>query len=111
MTLIKKLGLSFRYGSEYYITAGVLTLVETCCVAVAPSNIVPMNLLKLVSIPLFLYLIDHLSRKSTIYFYLNLGLSRLEIYSIPVIIEYVFFKLMLAYVSPLLSIFLINVAD
>ena len=48
-------------------------------------------LLKLVSIPIILYLYTTFTKKTEIYFYLNLGISRKEYYYIPFVVEFVRF--------------------
>ena len=49
-------------------------------------------LLKLVSIPIILYLYTTFTKKTEIYFYLNLGISRKEYYYIPFVVEFVRFN-------------------
>ena len=45
----------------------------------------------MLSIPVLLYLFISLTRGLKIYFYLNLGISRVEYYAIPAIVEFIFF--------------------
>jgi len=52
-------------------------------------------ILKLMGIPVILYMFKSLQGKHSIYFYLNLGISRIEYYAIPVVVEFVFFVLLL----------------
>ena len=55
---------------------------------------IPMAiLLKLVSIPIILYLYTTFSKKTEIYFYLNLGISRKEYHIIPFVVEFIGFIL------------------
>ena len=59
------------------------------------------KILKILSIPIVLYLFKRVEGKGTIYFFLNLGISRTEYYAIPIVIEYIIFRI-LFYITGLL---------
>ena len=112
MTLLRKLGLSFRYGSNYFVVAGLVSLCAFVIVGVNSGDteglsegIFLCKILKLLSVPIIIYLFRKFDRSSAIYFWLNLGISRTEYYVIPIVIEYIFFRL-LVYVAPPLFAFL-----
>ena len=73
MTILKKIGLSKRYGKAIYSISAVLTLAISSLVFFNPYAIPMAILLKLVSIPIILYLYTTFTKKTEIYFYLNLG--------------------------------------
>ena len=54
-------------------------------------------LLKLLFIPVIWYLFKSFQRGQTIYFYLNLGISRTEYYSIPFVVDFVVFVALLTF--------------
>ena len=61
---------------------------------------IPMAiLLKLVSIPIILYLYTTFTKKTEIYFYLNLGISRKEYYYIPFVVEFVGFLIFITLIG------------
>ena len=92
MTILKKIGLSKRYGKAIYAISAVLTLAISSLVFFNPYAIPMTILLKLVSIPIILYLYTTFTKKTEIYFYLNLGISRKEYYYIPFVVEFVRFN-------------------
>lgn len=91
MTIFKKIGLSKRYGKVIYSVSAILTLAVSSLVAFNPYAIPMCILLKLLSIPVILYLYTTLTKKTEIYFYLNLGISRREYYLIPFVVEFIGF--------------------
>ena len=91
MTILKKIGLSKRYGKAIYSISAALTIAISSLVFFNPYAIPMGILLKLVSIPIILYLYANLTQKTEIYFYLNLGISRKEYYFIPFVVEFVGF--------------------
>lgn len=91
MTLLQKIKLSGRYGKGVYIVSGLLTLAASAIVVSEPSMIPICIILKLMGIPVLLYLFISLTKGVKIYFYLNLGLSRVEYYAIPITVEFFFF--------------------
>ena len=93
MTIFKKIGLSKRYGKAIYAISVALTLAIASLVFFNPYAIPMGVLLKLVSIPIILYLYTTFTKNTEIYFYLNLGISRKEYYSIPFFVEFIGFIL------------------
>ena len=91
MTIFRKIGLSKRYGKAIYAISAVLTLAISSLAFFNPYAIPMCLLMKLASIPIILYLYVSLTRKTEIYFYLNLGISRKEYYYIPFVVEFVGF--------------------
>ena len=91
MTIFKKIGLSKRYGKVIYAVSAILTLAVSSLVAFNPYAIPMCILLKLLSIPVILYLYTTLTKKTEIYFYLNLGISKREYYLIPFVVEFIGF--------------------
>ncbi len=112
MTLLRKMELSFRYGSGYYVVAGLVSLCAFFIVGINSGDtqglsegIFLCKILKILSIPIIVYISRKFDRSSAIYFWLNLGISSVEYYVIPIVIEYVFFRL-LVYIAPPLFTFL-----
>ena len=95
MTIFKKIGLSKRYGKVIYAISVVLTLAIASLVFFNPYAIPMGVLLKLISVPIILYLYTTLTRNTEIYFYLNLGISRKEYYLIPLVVEFIGFILLI----------------
>ena len=99
MTIFKKIGLSKRYGKAIYAISAVLTLAISSLVFFNPYAIPMGVLLKLVSIPIILYLYTTFARNTEIYFYLNLGISRKEYYLIPFVVEFIGFILFITLIA------------
>ena len=99
MTIFKKIGLSKRYGKAIYAISAVLTLAIASLVFFNPYAIPMGVLIKLVSIPIILYLYTTLTRNTEIYFYLNLGISRKEYYLIPFVVEFIGFILFITLIA------------
>ena len=91
MTIFEKIGLSRRYGKAIYAISAVLTIAISSLVFFNPYAIPMGVLLKLISIPIMYYLYTTFTRKTEIYFYLNLGISRKEYYMIPFVVEFIGF--------------------
>ena len=115
MTLLRKIGLSFRYGSGYFIVAGLVSLCAFLIVGlnsgdteVLSEGLFLCKILKLLSIPIILYLFSKFDRSCAIYFWLNLGISRTEYYVIPVVLEYLFFRLLIFIAPPLFTLLHLN---
>ena len=102
MTLFEKIRLSWRYGSALYIVSLVVTAVAVVSALVDPMMISVCLALKIISIPVILYLFVSLQRSLSIYFYLNLGISKSEYYAIPIVVEFVVFVLLMT-ISGLVS--------
>ena len=109
MSFLEKLKLSFRYGVGYFIVAAIPTLGALwALISNGPDGEGQFicGVLKLVSIPIVWYLYKTFDNKNTIYFFLNLGISRTEYYVIPIVIEYIFFRILfrlVIYVYPLID--------
>ena len=99
MTILKKIGLSKRYGKAIYAISAALTLAIASLVFFNPYAIPMGILLKLVSVPVILYLYINLTKNTEIYFYLNLGISRKEYYFIPFVVEFIGFILFITLIA------------
>ena len=99
MTIFRKIGLSKRYGKAIYAMSAVLTSAISSLVFFNPYTIPMCVLLKVVSIPIILYLYTNLTKKTEIYFYLNLGISRKEYYYIPFVVEFVGFLIFITLIG------------
>ena len=99
MTIFGKIGLSKRYGKAIYAISAALTLAIASLVFFNPYAIPMCVLLKLVSIPIILYLYTAFTKKTEIYFYLNLGISRKEYYFIPFVVEFVGFLIFITLIG------------
>ena len=102
MTIFGKIGLSKRYGKAIYAISAALTLAIASLVFFNPYAIPMCVLLKLVSVPIILYLYTTFTKNTEIYFYLNLGISRKEYYLIPFVVEFIgfiFFITLIAYLG------------
>ena len=95
MTLLRKISLSGKYGKGLYSISLIVTLSAAVSAFFAPSTIPACILLKLLSIPVILYLLISLRRDNTLYFWLNQGISKREYYAIPVIVEFLIFVVLL----------------
>lgn len=95
MTLFSKIGLSRRYGKAIYIISALLTIAMSALVTFHPIYISVCIFLKLMSIPIVFYLYTTMSKKTEMYFYLNLGISRNEYYFIPFVVEFIGFVLLM----------------
>ena len=95
MNFFQKIRLSSGYAKGIYLISAIYSLAVAglCCFypMMAPVYI----LLKLMCNPILLYLFRSFQGKHTIYFYLNLGISRMEYYLIPVAVELILFALLL----------------
>ena len=99
MTILKKIVLSKRYGKIIYAISAVLTLAISSLIFFNPYAIPMCILLKLVSVPVILYLYINLTKNTEIYFYLNLGISRKEYYFIPFVVEFIGFILFITLIA------------
>ena len=99
MAILKKIGLSKRYGKAIYAISAVLTLAIASLVFFNPYAIPMGILLKLVSIPIILYLYTTFTKNTERYFYLNLGISRKEYYLIPFVVEFIGFILFITLIA------------
>lgn len=95
MTLLRKISLSGKYGRGLYTISLIISLSAAVSAFIAPFTIPVCVLLKILSIPIILYLIISLQKNNTLYFWLNLGISKREYYAIPVILEFLIFIVLL----------------
>lgn len=95
MTLFQKIHLSGRFGKTVYVISGIISLMACALTVYEPGSFAVCFLLKLFSIPVILYLYALLKKNMTIYFYINLGISRKEYYLIPVVLEFIVFVILL----------------
>lgn len=106
MNVFRKITLSFRYGSGYLIVAGIASLCFAFIVGAHSGDPEGMSeglflckILKLLTIPIILYVFRKFDRSGALYFWLNLGISRAEYYVIPIVIEYIIFRILI-YLAP-----------
>ena len=99
MTILKKIVLSKRYGKAIYAISAALTLAVASLIFFNPYAIPMCILLKLGSIPIILYLYTTFTKKTEIYFYLNLGISRNEYNFIPFVVEFIGFILFITLIA------------
>jgi len=99
MNIFRKIGLSKQYGKSIYAISAVLTVAMSSLVFFSPYAIPMCILLKLISIPVILYLYTTLTRKEEIYFYINLGISRKECHFIPFAVEFIGFILSITLIA------------
>ena len=99
MTIFGKIGLSKRYGKAIYAISAAMTLAIASLVFFSPYAIPMCVLLKLFSVPVILYLYTTFTKKTEIYFYLNLGISRKEYYYIPFVVEFVGFLIFITLIG------------
>ena len=95
MTIFKKIALSRRFGKAIYLISAALTVAMSSLVVLSPVSIPVCVIFKLLSIPIILYLYTTFTKKTEIYFYLNLGISRNEYYIIPFVMEFLGFILLM----------------
>lgn len=95
MTLLQKTRLSFKYAAFIYLISVVYSLAAAGLCGFFPTMTPTCVILKIFSIPIVLYLFISTRSKHGIYFYINLGISKIEYYAIPVLAEFIFFVLLL----------------
>ena len=115
MNLFRKITLSFRYGSGYLIVAGIASMCFAFIVGAHSGDPEGMSeglflckILKLLTIPIILYVFQKFDRSGALYFWLNLGISRTEYYVIPIVIEYLFFRFLIYLAPPLFALLHLN---
>lgn len=94
MDLLAKIRMSSKFGKVTYIVSSLITMTMSLIVLLDPFFTGVMLLLKVVSIPIICYLQASLTKSESIYFYLNLGISRKEYHIIPVAVEFLAFILL-----------------
>lgn len=95
MNILRKIRLSGKYGTALYAVSGVVTLAASALVVSSPSSISVCVLLKSLSVPIILYLFHSFRKETSIYFYINLGISRNELSLIPIVVEFFAFVLLM----------------
>lgn len=115
MTFFRKITLSFRYGSGYLIVAGIASLCFAFIVGAHSGDpeglsegLFLCKILKLLTIPIILYMFRKFDRSGALYFWLNLGKSRTEYYVIPIVIEYIIFRILIFLAPPLFTLLHLN---
>ena len=115
MNLFRKITLSFRYGSGYLIVAGIASLCFAFIVGAHSGDpeglsegLFLCKILKLLTIPVILYMFRKFDRSGALYFWLNLGISRTEYYVIPIVIEYIIFRILIFLAPPLFTLLHLN---
>jgi len=115
MNLFRKITLSFRYGSGYLIVAGIASMCFAFIVGAHSGDTEGLSeglflckILKLLTIPVILYVFRKFDRSGALYFWLNLGISRTEYYVIPIVIEYLFFRILIYLAPPLFTLLHLN---
>ena len=106
MTFFRKITLSFRYGSGYLIVAGIASMCFAFIVGAHSGDTEGLSeglflckILKLLTIPVILYMFRKFDRSGALYFWINLGISRTEYYVIPIVIEYIIIRIII-YLAP-----------
>ena len=95
MTLLDKIRLSGRFGKTSYVISAIVSIAMIAYVVYAPMAMPACFLLKLLSIPCVWYLRSSPTRGLSVYFYINLGISRREYWLIPLVVEFVAFFVLL----------------
>ncbi len=95
MNILRKIRLSGKYGTALYAVSGVVTLAASALVVSSPSSVSLCVLLKSLSVPVILYLFHSFRKEMSVYFYINLGISRNEFYLLPIAVEFLAFALMM----------------
>ncbi len=115
MTFFRKITLSFRYGSGYLIVAGIASMCFAFIVGAHSGDpeglsegLFLCKIFKLLTIPIILYVFRKFDRSGALYFWLNLGISRTEYYVIPIVIEYIIFRILIFLAPPLFTLLHLN---
>lgn len=87
--------LSMQYARGYYAITFLITLIA-CVMSVFKPSLIPVFLLiKIFSSPVVLYLQQSLRNTLSLYFYINLGFSKLEYYILPIILDLLSFVVLM----------------
>lgn len=115
MNLFRKITLSFRYGSGYLIVAGIASMCFAFIVGAHSGDpeglsegLFLCKIFKLLTIPIILYVFRKFDRSGALYFWINLGISRTEYYVIPIVIEYIIFRILIFLAPPLFTLLHLN---
>lgn len=94
--MLEKVKLSFRFGRPILAASLPLTL-SAATVATLSTDLIPtLFILKVLSVPVILYLFTSLGKKENIYFWINMGISRKEYYLTPVVVEFLAFIVLIS---------------
>lgn len=96
MTFFRKVGLSFKYAGTLYSVSFVVTLAAAVASFLSPISIPTFSLLKILSVPVILFFVKSFQKGDTIYFWMNMGISRKEYYYLPIAVEFVLFVLLVS---------------
>lgn len=96
MNLFQKIRLSARYGIGVYVISAICSLSAAWLCFVLPAFSSACLILKVISVPIILYLFKSFQNKNVIFFYLNLGISRSEYYAVPAVVELIFFFILIS---------------
>lgn len=95
MTLFEKIRLSAKYGGSVYLVSAIVTL-SAAVMVIASRPLLPVGvIIKLISIPLIFILLNSMARLQDMYFWLNLGISRIEYYAIPYAVDLAAFVILM----------------
>lgn len=95
MTLLSKIRLSAKYGGSVYLVSAIVTL-SAAVMVIASRPLLPVGvIIKLISIPLIFILLNSMARQQDMYFWLNLGISRIEYYAIPYAVDLAAFVILM----------------
>lgn len=97
MNIFRKIKLSAWYAKAVYLVSAAYSFTAAGLCVFDPTLTPTFVLLKLLFIPVIWYLFKSFQRGQTIYFYLNLGISRTEYYSIPFVVDFVVFVALLTF--------------
>lgn len=95
MTLLEKIWLSRKFGKATYVVSAILTVMMTVLAIFYPEMITTFIIIKIISIPAIYYLRIVLEKGFTMYFYINLGISRGEYLFIPAAVEFMAFVVLM----------------
>lgn len=95
MRLSDKISLTWKSSKVIYVISLLITLSSALFAVFLPDFVSGLLALKVFSIPVILYLYISLSKGERLYFYINLGLSRREIYGIPLVLDAVLFVVLI----------------
>ncbi len=95
MELLSKIRLSWRFGKIVYIISGILTIGMAVLVAFRPLSVSPCIAIKAMSIPVIYYMNANFTKGIAMYFYLNLGFSKMEYRFLPFILDFTVFALLI----------------
>ncbi len=95
MELLSKIKLSWHFGKLVYIISGILTVGMAVLVVFRPLALSTCIAIKVMSIPVIYYLNASSTKEMTMYFYLNLGISRREYHFMPFVVDLVLFILLM----------------